>query len=587
MIIELLGPIGAGKSAIANALPAALRERGVAASPIREMARAERPATLLWDLRFVLAHPRLAWQAAQAVLGSPIPWWHRRLILGLVIGAGGQAQRVRRATRDQVVVVDEGLVHRSVNLFAWYPSPPADAVQRYVERVPAHSVLVYVDASPTTTRRRTNARGWPKRLVGRSPEEMAAFAANARKVTTQAIDVAEQRGSRVIRVKNRYSLRRSVNEIADQVAELVAGPTDGPRPVVVFRPRLPMLTRPDRLRRRLAVRMRGAGIPAGDLAAVLEPYGLKARGRPQVLTAPGARGVALRVRTADGVVVVKRYKDTVDGPAVEIEHTVLEALAGSGIAAPRVRRDRDGRSSQVVDGRCHAVYDYVAGYRHPHELLMAGMDRRQLERIAGGLLASVHLALEPVTVPASTKLGFHGRKGERVRDLEWFTERLRASPAPRRVRAWMEASLWRLGETFADEDLPRTVVHGDFGPYNLLVRRNAVPVIVDFELARLDWRLVDVATALPRFAQRRRRFDMGAARRVLTAYREASGASQEEIRFVPDMLAFLSLQRAIIAWERSAGPDGLPWDAEARMRTVLAEDLIEGRHPLNRVVRWQ
>jgi Ser/Thr protein kinase RdoA (MazF antagonist) len=586
MIVELLGPIGAGKSAIANALPAALRERGVAASPIREMARFERPATLLWDLRFVLGHPRLAWQALRAVTGSPIPWWHRRLILGLVIGAGGQAQRVRRAARRHVVIVDEGLVHRSVNLFAWHATPPADAVQRYVERVPTDGVLVYVDASPTTAKRRTDARGWPKRLVGRSPEELAAFAANARKVTTLAIDVAEQRGSRVIRVKNRYSLRRSVNGIADQVAALVAEPRRR-RPAVVFRPRLPMLTRPDRLRQRLAVRLRGAGIPPGDLAAVLEPYGLEARGRPHVLTAPGARGVALRVRTAKGVVVVKRYKDTVDGPAVEIEHTVLDALAGRAIAAPRLRRDRDGRSSQVVDGRCHAVYDYVAGYRHPHELLMAGMDRRQLEKIAGGLLASLHLALESVTVPASSTLGFHGRQGERVRDLEWFTGRLRASPAPRRVRAWMEASLWRLGETFADEDLPRTVVHGDFGPYNLLVRRNAVPVIVDFELARLDWRLVDVATALPRFAQRRRRFDMGAARRVLTAYREASGASEEEIRFVPEMLAFLSLQRATIAWERSAGADGMRWDAEARMRTLLAEDLIEGRHPLNRVVRWQ
>jgi Ser/Thr protein kinase RdoA (MazF antagonist) len=586
MILELLGPIGAGKSAIANALPKALRERGIAASPVRELTRIDRRASLLvWGARFAIGHPRLMWSAVRAVLGAPIPWWHRRLILGLVLGAGSQTQRMRRAARDHVLLVDEGLVHRSVNLFAWYPEPPLDALQRYVDRVPMDGTLVYVDASPTTTRRRTVARGWPKRLVGRSPEEMAAFAANARSVVSQAIDIAERRGATVIRIKNRHSLRRSVNEIADHVVGLVQRSPTGLLSAGVFQPKLPILARPDRAIGRFVLRRGGTGIEPAIVDALLERYGLRAIDRARTLTAPRARGSVLLVPTQQGDVVVKRYKDGVDHSAVEIEHAVLDALAGSGIAAPRLRRTEHAASSQWLDDRCYAVYDYIAGHRHPHELLMASVDRHQLEMIAGRILAMLHLALESTRVPASPRLGFSKRGGRRVRDIEWHTARLRAAPVPRRVRAWMEASLWRLAETFTAHELPLTVVHGDFGPYNLLIRRNDVPVVVDFELARLDWRLVDVATALPRFAQRRRHFDVGAARRVLDAYREGIGASEAEIQLLPEMLAFLSLQRAAVAWERGGDADSAHSGAEARSRTVLAEQLLLGQHPLNDVVR--
>jgi Ser/Thr protein kinase RdoA (MazF antagonist) len=156
--------------------------------------------------------------------------------------------------------------------------------------------------------------------------------------------------------------------------------------------------------------------------------------------------------------------------------------------------------------------------------------------------------------------------------------------APRRVRAWIAGTLTRLEESLDGERLGRTVVHGDFGPYNLLVRSGLPPVLIDWELARLDWRLVDLATCLPRFAGRRRGFDARAARRVISGYRDQTGIPLAHLRRIPDLLAMLRLQRAIVCWSRTDG-DAVQLGAEAHRRVLEAEALLSGTDPICSVVR--
>jgi Ser/Thr protein kinase RdoA (MazF antagonist)/thymidylate kinase len=585
MIIELAGPVGAGKSAVAAGLPEALRARGIPASTLNEVARLNRPRTWLWSTWFAIRHPRLTWAAWRAASRAPIPWWHRRLIFGLTVGVGGRiAYARRRVPRGHVVLVDEGLVHRAVNLYSWYPGVPEDAVRRYVSLVPLPDALIHVDADPDTARSRVQSRGLPRRLVGRSQTDVAAFVARARAVVTGAVAAFQQRpGATVIKVTNRQSLRRSITNAARSTSRLVseASPSAGS---LVLTPRYPIVGRPDRAVGRLRIR-RSGGIPAAQLAEVLERYGLRAAGRPRTLSAPRARGATMLVRTSEGEVVVKRYKPNVEPSALAIEHAVLAALAVDDFPAPRLRTATDATSGVSVDGACFAVSDAIRGYRHPHEMVMAPGDRRQLDAIAARLLARLHAVLEDLDIPPSATLGFAGRNGPRVRDVSWYADRLADAPAPRRVRAWVHGALWELYESFEAEGLATTVVHGDYGPYNLLVRPGQVPMVVDFELARRDWRLVDLATGIGWFAQRRRRFDVAAGRRFLDAYRQGSTITEDELQRLPQLAAFLALQRAVIAWSRTADGTLLDWDTEARWRVVAAEDLLAGRHPLNAVVR--
>jgi Ser/Thr protein kinase RdoA (MazF antagonist) len=584
MIVELAGPIGAGKSSLAKGLPEALRTRGVAASHLDDIARFDRPQTWLWNARFAAAYPQLVWAAWRALARAPLPWWHRRLIFGLVLGVGGRIEYARRLVPPHhVVLVDEGLVHRAVNLFGWYDSPPTEAVRGYISLVPLPDALVAVDADPDAARQRAIARGLPKRLTGRSQEDVDAFVARARDVAGIArAAVVARPDATVIKVKNGRSLRRSVSDVARPISRLVklpVGNTD-----LEFRPTAPMVLRPDRAAARISIR--GARtIPRQQLQRALEQYGLHAIGRSRTLSAPGARGAAVQVVTPQGEVVVKRYKQALDSSALPIEHAVLKALAASDVPVPNLRQALDGGTSVSVDGSRFSVSDAIRGYRHPHELVMARADRHSLEAIAGRLLARLHTTLADVQVPSSETLGFLKRGGPRVREVDWFADRLASAPAPRRVRAWAIAALWQLREAFDAHSLPITVIHGDYAPYNLLVRAGNVPVIVDFELARLDWRLVDLATGVGWFSRRRWGFDIGAARRLIDAYHQTSDASGEELAMIPAMAAFLALQRAAVTWSRAESEPGVAWDLEAKRRIVIAEDLLAGRDPLNAAVK--
>ena len=52
-------------------------------------------------------------------------------------------------------------------------------------------------------------------------------------------------------------------------------------------------------------------------------------------------------------------------------------------------------------------------------------------------------------------------------------------------------------------NLPKQIVHVDFSRSNVLFRKNALPIVVDFEIARMDWRIIDVVNGLSAFCVRR------------------------------------------------------------------------------------
>src|SRR5262249_36614462 len=141
---------------------------------------------------------------------------------------------------------------------------------------------------------------------------------------------------------------------------------------------------------------------------------------------------------------------------------------------------------------------------------------RQFIRSSGKALGALHNALRDFTPAGQHPNGFKSREGERWRDLDWFIDkltwcqqqipRLRSDGAGvlRRLCAeeanWVAATLHDLNDRINAAAPPRQIIHSDYGPYNLFFKPGAPTVILDFELAHLDWRLADLAMALPAFA---------------------------------------------------------------------------------------
>jgi Ser/Thr protein kinase RdoA (MazF antagonist) len=590
--IELAGPVGAGKSSVAEGLEALLTDQGCRVHRLDEFRRGRRRelAAVTW---FALRRPSLTWEAMRALAAARIPGWHRRLILMLVLRLGVRLELAgRRLLPDHWLIVDEGWAQRAVNLFAWRDPPlPRAAIRRYLQLAPLNgSAVVIVSAPPGVARERATQRGLPRRLRGAKPARVDRFLDNAREVVTLVDGELAAIGQTVIHVDNEGALEASVTSLARSVDELTrsAGETT-PRSGVLFQPRFAILPRLDRLAARALARRRTLPPPRDAVAGLLDRYGLQPETSLRPTRSPGGRGASYVVETPGGRLLLKRYKPNVGPDAIRGERSILAELARCGVPAPRLHAARDGDTWVEVTGARYAAFDYMEGYEHPHEQLLWPPDRRTFEVAAGSALAAFHDALDGFEPAAHNPNGFAGRDGERVRDLVWFRERLdeitgdrgaAADDPSHDALAWVSRELPRIDQRLAEANLPRAVIHGDYGPYNLLVRRGKPIVIIDLELSRVDWRLTDLAGALPHFAQRRVGFDIGAARRFVAGYRRRADLPASEMALLPDVLTFLSLRRAVVCWTRAGEHGRGRWTAEAAARLRLARELLAGTHPI-------
>jgi len=173
--------------------------------------------------------------------------------------------------------------------------------------------------------------------------------------------------------------------------------------------------------------------------------------------------------------------------------------------------------------------------------------------------------------------------GDRWQDLEWYTSKLVRCKAdmPRRDAAqdqalatvvklldqadWIQDTLYQLDHALRVAALPRLIIHGDYGPYNLLAKPNESVIVLDFELARLDWRITDLAKAIPNFARNRRTgFSFRHMECFLDAYQARSSLSAEELRLIPTVWQFLCIRRLVVCWCHYCDTRADRWLAEAR-----------------------
>jgi len=125
-----------------------------------------------------------------------------------------------------------------------------------------------------------------------------------------------------------------------------------------------------------------------------------------------------------------------------------------------------------------------------------------------------------------------------------------------RVDATIDA-IARLERELGDADLPRLVVHGDYGLHNLLFPSPAYAVVVDFESARLDWRVNDLVSALGKYRYRRdRRYDVESMEVFLRAYAGQFPLRAVEQEHLAEVWQLYRLRAAVQYWNSYFETDG-------------------------------
>jgi Ser/Thr protein kinase RdoA (MazF antagonist) len=299
---------------------------------------------------------------------------------------------------------------------------------------------------------------------------------------------------------------------------------------------------------------------ADDVISVLGHYQV---GTPEEYHVPAigsSRSRNLVLRFANENKVLKRYKATMDLEGILYEHSILRHLEQAGFPGPALISSRDDETVVCVAKRYYALFDYVKGYRYSDYYISGSRYRAGLEQ-AGAMLARYHLVVEGFC-PAGRKLdGFMPDGRERWRDAEWISKRLvqyrecfSAERQRSRIGRFFAHRLPDLVESFlgsyqkveaADGNMPKVIIHGDYGLHNLLFDESGIKAVLDFECAHLNYRTADIVSALQFCAGREPGLDPGKAALLLSSYGAHRPLGPIEVQLLPEILNILSTHRLL------------------------------------------
>ncbi len=246
-----------------------------------------------------------------------------------------------------------------------------------------------------------------------------------------------------------------------------------------------------------------------ELADVLSRYELGRIEQIRVYPHGSRQAPKVRITTSTGRFLLKRRAPGRDDPRrVAFAHGLLFYLADSGYpVSPPIRCRAGGDSLLAIDGRMYELFAYVRGDRDDRSPASAAA--------AGEALGLLNRLLFGHRLPRGVKAGppvgtYHAAAAVREK-LQLVPMTVAAwDPATDRgglqrictalLRAYREAA-HRVGEAgFAG--WPKGVIHGDWHPGNLLYADGRVVAVLDFDSARLEPRVADVANAALQFSMR-------------------------------------------------------------------------------------
>lgn len=353
-----------------------------------------------------------------------------------------------------------------------------------------------------------------------------------------------------------------------------------------------LIPRPDLLYQRFRLRRRPSALDMATVEEILRAYELELLTEPRLSANPG-RSQSLVVLTDRGKMVLKRYIETVTVPAIIHEHSILAHLAQSDFPSPRLVSTPKGETLVCGNGRNYALFRFIeAGFPYYRYLLFPAQ-LRQFIGAAGEILAMLHSRLQGFEPRGYNLNGFKSRHEGRWWDLEWYISRLdhcvattlqRNGDAGLNEAAWLlpragylGESLRRLNASLEQAALPRLVIHGDYGPYNLLFTRDGSFSVLDFEIARLDWRATELVDALWRFSHGRLGFNLDKMKCFLDVYRAHSSVTTHELRLMPEVWLFLNVGRCIVRWHHYCNTQDRHWLVRARWFMELIDWMRENR----------
>jgi Ser/Thr protein kinase RdoA (MazF antagonist) len=329
--------------------------------------------------------------------------------------------------------------------------------------------------------------------------------------------------------------------------------------------------RPSRLVEYAKSFLRPIDLDPAVVETVLSSYALEMT-RPPANLPLSRRTRNIIVTTPGGKKVLKRYKRRLQIPNIRYSHSILSRLDEQGFPGPRLVAAPDGENIIHYDGENYALFDYIEGINYSLNFLLR-THRLRLMVLASQTLARLHRQLGGFLPDGQHYLGFASYTGPWQRDTDWFKAKIESlkqksiqlrGDAEKMQAGWLIQhsgyifdEFCQLDERLAAANLPRQIIHGDYGLHNLVFQKDGTVTPIDFESARLEWRLSDLTSCLSKLQYASGAYDFESLHIFMTAYQEVFPISAGEWQFLPAVWRFHKLRAAIIYWNsyfESNGP---------------------------------
>lgn len=288
---------------------------------------------------------------------------------------------------------------------------------------------------------------------------------------------------------------------------------------------------------------------ASELAVVLSRYDLGVIESAKEFPRGSRRSPKLLIRTPRGRFLLKRRAHRHDLPErVEFSHQLLLHLKQHHYPVPALVTTRDAQETKLVlDGQIYEIFEFVAGERYDGSL-------EETEH-AGKTLARFHRVVdqfETAWFPASR--GYHDRAGVKsgLNSIPTTTSshdsvvghEAELLGTTQEMYERYEEAIDAVNEAgFAQWD--SHITHGDWHPGNMLFSGGKVTVVLDFDSARMNPKVADVANGLLQFSILRSSgepadwpefFDLTRMRRFFAGYLSRGELPPAERRAIPDLM---------------------------------------------------
>jgi homoserine kinase type II len=247
-----------------------------------------------------------------------------------------------------------------------------------------------------------------------------------------------------------------------------------------------------------------------------------------------AKGIAEGVSNSNWLIETERadggptrfimtvYESRVETDDLPFFLGLLDHLAAKGCPVPRTIHDRDNRPYRFHEGKALALIEFLSG-------VSVSDPTPDQARSVGAALAQIHLASRGFDQSRANTMG-----------LDAWTELVGACN-PEGLAA-LHPELGRIIGRELEElnrlwprDLPRSVIHADLFPDNVLMRGSEVTGLIDFYFACTDVTAYDVAVthAAWCFSNDGTRFDAKLSRALLEGYQAVRPLLPDEVAALP------------------------------------------------------